>query len=62
MQLTDQNLFRQQAYIDGAWADADSAAPIHVTHPVDNSVLATIPDMCAAATRPALIAASKPGP
>ncbi len=31
--LTDLGLFRQQAYVDGAWIDADSGETIDVTNP-----------------------------
>ena len=33
MQLKDTQLFRQQAYIDGAWVDADNGQTIKVTNP-----------------------------
>ena len=39
MKLQDQSLFRQQCYIDGAWADADSGDTIDVTDPATNEVL-----------------------
>ena len=33
MQLKDKSLFRQQCYIDGAWADADGGDTINVNNP-----------------------------
>ena len=33
MQLQDAQLFRQQAYIDGQWLDADSGQTIAVNNP-----------------------------
>ena len=57
MKLKDQSLFRQQAYIDGAWADADSKASFPVRNPADNSPLGTVPDMGAAETKRAIKAA-----
>jgi len=57
-QLKDTKLFRQQAYIAGAWLDADSKATINVTNPADGAVIGTIPKMGAAETRRAIEAAS----
>ncbi len=58
MKLQDQGLFRQQCYIDGAWADADSGDTINVTDPATNEVLGTIPKMGADETRRAIEAAN----
>jgi succinate-semialdehyde dehydrogenase/glutarate-semialdehyde dehydrogenase len=58
MKLQDQSLFRQQCYIDGAWADADSGDTIDVTDPATNEVLGTIPKMGADETRRAIEAAN----
>ena len=57
MKLSDSKLFRQQCYVNGQWADADSGETIDVTNPVDNSVIGTIPKMGAAETRRAIEAA-----
>ena len=57
MKLSDSTLFRQQCYVNGQWADADSGETIDVTNPVDNSVIGTIPKMGAAETRRAIEAA-----
>ena len=57
MKLSDSKLFRQQCYLNGQWADADSGETIDVTNPVDNSVIGTIPKMGAAETRRAIEAA-----
>ena len=38
MKLQDQSLFRQQCYVDGAWADADSGEAIDVTNPATGEV------------------------
>jgi succinate-semialdehyde dehydrogenase / glutarate-semialdehyde dehydrogenase len=59
MQLKDKALFRQQCYIDGKWADADSRATISVNNPADNSILGTVPKMGAAETRRAIEAADR---
>ncbi len=61
-QLSDPTLFREQCYIDGGWADADSGDVIEVTNPATGEVLGTIPKMGAAETRRAIEAAEKAWP
>ncbi|MBS1215981.1 MAG: davD, partial [Proteobacteria bacterium] len=58
LKLADPNLFRQQCYIDGRWADADSGKSIAVTNPATGAVLGTVPNMGAAETRRAIEAAN----
>ncbi|WP_119304652.1 NADP-dependent succinate-semialdehyde dehydrogenase [Dongia deserti] len=58
LSLKDPSLFRQQCYINGAWADADSGKTIDVTNPATGEVLGTIPNMGAAETRRAIEAAN----
>ena len=58
MQLTDTKLFRQQAYIDGAWAPADSGKTLAVTDPATGEQLGTIPNMGTDETRRAIEAAN----
>ena len=58
MNLQDQSLFRQQCYIDGAWADADGGATIDVTNPATGETLGTVPKMGADETRRAIEAAN----
>jgi len=60
MQLKDTALFRQQAYIDGAWLDADSGQTISVNNPATGEILGTVPKMGAAETRRAPAAPSMP--
>src|SRR5581483_7946104 len=62
MHLKDRALFRQQAYIDGKWCDADTGAKIEVDNPADKSVLGTVPKMGADETRRAIEAADKAMP
>lgn len=62
MKLKNPTLFRQQCYIDGAWADADSGATIEVTNPADGKVVGTVPKMGAAETRRAIEAANAAWP
>ncbi len=57
MQLKDQALFRQQCYIDGVWANADSGETIAVTNPANGEVVGTVPKMGAIETRRAIEAA-----
>ncbi|SDK49202.1 glutarate-semialdehyde dehydrogenase /succinate semialdehyde dehydrogenase [Pseudomonas delhiensis] len=59
MQLNDAKLFRQQAYIDGSWVDADSGQTIKVNNPATNEIIGTVPKMGAAETRRAIEAAEK---
>ncbi|OLU30270.1 succinate-semialdehyde dehydrogenase I [Pseudomonas sp. PA15(2017)] len=59
MQLKDAQLFRQQAFVNGAWADADSGQTIKVTNPATGDVIGSVPKMGAAETRRAIEAADK---
>ncbi len=58
LSLKDPSLLRQQCYINGKWADADSGKTIDVTNPATGEVLGTIPNMGAAETRRAIEAAN----
>jgi succinate-semialdehyde dehydrogenase/glutarate-semialdehyde dehydrogenase len=51
-------LLREQAYIDGAWVDADNGAVIEVTDPATGERLGSVPKMGAAETRRAINAAA----
>jgi succinate-semialdehyde dehydrogenase/glutarate-semialdehyde dehydrogenase len=55
--LADASLLHQQALIDGCWSAADSGATMEVTNPADGSTIGTVPDMAAAETRRAILAA-----
>lgn len=59
MQLKDAKLFRQQAYIDGSWVDADNGQTIKVNNPATNEIIGSVPKMGAAETRRAIEAADK---
>ncbi|HLV18959.1 MAG TPA: NADP-dependent succinate-semialdehyde dehydrogenase [Pseudomonas sp.] len=59
MQLKDLTLFRQQAYVDGAWVDADSGQTIAVNNPATGEILGTVPKLGAAETRRAIEAANR---
>ena len=54
MQLKDAQLFRQQAYIDGAWVDADGGQTIKVNNPATGEIIGTVPKMGAVETRRAI--------
>jgi succinate-semialdehyde dehydrogenase/glutarate-semialdehyde dehydrogenase len=56
--LKDAKLFRQQAYVNGQWLDADSKATVNVVNPAGGGVIGTIPKMGAAETRRAIEAAN----
>jgi succinate-semialdehyde dehydrogenase/glutarate-semialdehyde dehydrogenase len=57
VQLSTPSLFRQQAYIDGRWADADTAGTIAVTNPATGEHIGTVPSMGADETRRAIACA-----
>ena len=57
IKLNDSTLFRQQAYVDGAWCAADSQQTLAVNDPATGDKLGTIPNMGAAETRRAIAAA-----
>jgi succinate-semialdehyde dehydrogenase / glutarate-semialdehyde dehydrogenase len=48
LKLKDPSLLRQQVYLAGEWADADSGATVPVTNPANGEQLGTVP-MCGAA-------------
>ncbi len=62
MQLADSRLFRSQAYVDGAWVDADSKAAFDVFNPANGEKLGRVPKMGGAETKRAIQAAAKAGP
>lgn len=57
MNLQNGQLLRQQAYIGGAWCDADNRATITVRNPFDASPLGTVPNLGRAETARAIAAA-----
>ncbi|MEJ8814003.1 NADP-dependent succinate-semialdehyde dehydrogenase [Variovorax ureilyticus] len=57
LKLRKPELFRQQAYLDGRWCDADSGSSFAVTNPATGDVLGHVPQMGAAETRRAILAA-----
>ncbi|MBC3478503.1 NADP-dependent succinate-semialdehyde dehydrogenase [Pseudomonas taiwanensis] len=59
MQLQDSSLFRQQAYIDGAWVDADSGQTLRVNNPATGELIGHVPKMGAVETRRAIEAAER---
>src|SRR5215470_13743688 len=62
LNLKDPTLFRQQCYVDGKWADADSGKTIEVNNPATGEVLGTVPSMGATETRRAIEAANAAWP
>ncbi|MFN7183270.1 MAG: NAD-dependent succinate-semialdehyde dehydrogenase [Thermomonas haemolytica] len=57
LSLSDPDLWRQQALIDGRWCAADGGATCAVHDPAEGLALGTVPDMGAAETRRAIAAA-----
>ncbi len=62
MQLKDNTLFRQQAYLDGKWQNADSGETIEVTNPATGEILGTVPKMGASEAHRAIDAANASWP
>lgn len=62
LRLKNTFLFRQQAYVDGQWRDADNGAMIRVMNPATGALVGTVPRMGAAETRRAIEAAAKAVP
>ncbi|MGI4720617.1 MAG: NAD-dependent succinate-semialdehyde dehydrogenase [Janthinobacterium lividum] len=60
--LNDPTLLRRQAYVDGAWVDADDGSTITVTNPATGETLGTVPHMGAQETRRAIAAADAAWP
>ena len=56
--LKDPQLFRNRAYLDGAWVEADSHARIEIDNPADGTLVGHVPNMGAAETRRAIEAAN----
>ena len=54
MHLNDSELFRQQAYFDGHWQDADNGQTRAVRNPYDNSELGQVPSLGVAEVRRAI--------
>ncbi|MGQ0665096.1 MAG: NADP-dependent succinate-semialdehyde dehydrogenase [Pseudomonadota bacterium] len=60
--LKDSRLFRQQAYVDGAWVDAERKAVVPVVNPATGETIGTVPRMGAEETRRAIEAAARAFP
>src|SRR4051795_7869438 len=59
MAALETDLVREQAYVDGAWVDADSGATFPVIDPATGATIANVPRMGAAETRRAIEAAQR---
>ncbi len=57
--LKDQKLFRQQAYINGEWVNADSGKTVEVNNPATGEILGTVPNCAGSDTKRAIEAAHK---
>ena len=62
MKLNDNSLFRQQAYINGNWIDADNGNTFEITNPATNEVIGTVPDLGAVETKRAIEGANEAWP
>jgi succinate-semialdehyde dehydrogenase/glutarate-semialdehyde dehydrogenase len=61
-QLKDPSLFRQQAFLNGQWCDADNGETIAVTNPATGDIVGTIANMGTAETRRAIEGANAAWP
>jgi succinate-semialdehyde dehydrogenase / glutarate-semialdehyde dehydrogenase len=59
LQLKDMALLKNQGYIDGKWAGADSGRLFKVTNPANGETIVEVADMGAAETRRAIEAAAR---
>lgn len=59
LKLANPSLFRQQAYIDGKWQDAENGATTEVINPANQTRIGYIPEVTAADTRRAIAAAER---
>ncbi|MDT4851368.1 Succinate-semialdehyde dehydrogenase [NADP(+)] GabD [compost metagenome] len=57
MNLKDNDLFRQQAFIAGVWSDADDGRTVDVTDPANGELLGHVPNLGGAETLRAIEAA-----
>ncbi|MFT5770298.1 MAG: succinate-semialdehyde dehydrogenase/glutarate-semialdehyde dehydrogenase, partial [Lysobacterales bacterium] len=62
VKLSNQALFRNQAYINGEWVGADSGDTFPVTNPADGSKLTEVPNQGVDETRRAIEAANAAWP
>ena len=58
-QLSNSNLFKAKAYIDGAWLDADSGGLLPVSNPATGDVIAEVAKVGSEETRRAILAAER---
>jgi succinate-semialdehyde dehydrogenase/glutarate-semialdehyde dehydrogenase len=59
MLLKNAALFKQQAYLDGAWVGADSGATLEVTNPSTGAAMGRVPNMGATEAKRAIQAADR---
>ena len=62
MQLQDQDLFRQRAYLDGAWVAGNEGRTLPVTDPATGAVIGQVPNLGTAETQRAIAAAAAAWP
>ncbi|WP_417795093.1 NAD-dependent succinate-semialdehyde dehydrogenase [Terasakiella pusilla] len=52
--LSNPDLLKSQAFINGQWVDANDGSILEITNPADGSLITTVPDMGAAETSDAI--------
>lgn len=62
LKLSDPQLLKSQAFINGEWLNANNSATFQVRNPATGAVIASVPDMGAAETQQAIDAANAAWP
>ena len=58
MDITQLSLYRNQAFINGKWQDAENGASLEVNNPADGSIIGSVPNMGKKETANAIAAAA----
>ena len=59
LEIKNQSLFIEKAYIDGRWVDADDKSTLDVINPVNQEIIGQVPNCGAEETNVAIIAAAE---
>ena len=59
LEIKNQSLFIEKAYIDGRWVDADDKSTLEVINPVNQKIIGRVPNCGAEETNVAINAATE---
>ena len=59
LEIKNQSLFIEKAYIDGRWVDADDKSTLDVINPVNQEIIGQVPNCGAEETNVAINAAAE---